>query len=143
MELPDKVYFRIGEVARALHVEPHVVRFWQQQFPTVRPERSRTGRFLYTRATVEQLAFIQRLLKEEGYTISGAKKALRERGLRDQKKAPAPAADNGEQVEQLKEELRKARNERARLAAELDKLRAAVRESVDQALTALTDNEDG
>ena len=75
--LPDKVYFRIGEVADLLGVKSHVVRFWQQQFPTVRPERSRTGRFLYTKATVERLNLIKHLLYTEGYTIPGARKALR------------------------------------------------------------------
>ncbi len=77
MELPDKVYFRIGEVAELLGVKPHVIRFWQQQFPTVKPERSRSGRFLYPRPTVERLDRVRRLLYEEGYTIVGARKALR------------------------------------------------------------------
>ncbi len=74
--LPDKVYFRIGEVAKLLRVEPHVVRFWQEQFAAVRPERSSTGRFLYSRAAVERLQRIRKLLYDEGYTIAGAKKAL-------------------------------------------------------------------
>ncbi len=79
IDLPDKVYFRIGEVARALDLRPHVVRFWQKEFPSIRPERSRSGRFLYTRTTVEHIALIRRLLHEEGYTIQGARKAIRDR----------------------------------------------------------------
>lgn len=74
--LPDKQYFRIGEVATLLGVETHVVRFWQQQFTQVRPERSDTGRLLFGRPAVAKLARIRTLLYEQGYTITGAKKAL-------------------------------------------------------------------
>ena len=73
---PDKHYFRIGEVADLLGVEPHVVRFWQQQFAQVRPERSSTGRLLFGRPALARLARIRALLDDEGFTIAGAKKAL-------------------------------------------------------------------
>ena len=73
---PDKHFFRIGEVADMLGVEPHVVRFWQQQFPQVRPERSSTGRLLFGRPALARLARIRTLLYDEGFTIVGAKKAL-------------------------------------------------------------------
>jgi len=78
--LPDKVYFRIGEVATLLQVEPHVVRFWQTQFGVVKTERSPTGRFLYPRATVERLQRIRALLYDQGYTIAGARKAMQSGG---------------------------------------------------------------
>ena len=55
MEIPDKALFRIGEVAKLLGVQTHVVRFWQSQFPSLQPGRTSTGRFLYTRSQVEQL----------------------------------------------------------------------------------------
>ncbi|MEY3011413.1 MAG: hypothetical protein RIT45_148 [Pseudomonadota bacterium] len=77
MDLPNKSLFRIGEVANLLGVETHVVRFWQQQFPHVRPTRSSSGRFLYSRSQVEQLERIRRLLHEERMTIEGARKAIR------------------------------------------------------------------
>ncbi len=77
MDLPNKSLFRIGEVAKLLGVETHVVRFWQQQFPHVRPTRSSSGRFLYSRSQVEQLERIRRLLHEERMTIEGARKAIR------------------------------------------------------------------
>lgn len=77
MELPNKSLFRIGEVAKLLGVETHVVRFWQQQFPHVKPSRSGSGRFLYSRSQVEQLERIRRLLHEERMTIEGARKAIR------------------------------------------------------------------
>ena len=74
--VPDKHYFRIGEVADLLGVEPHVVRFWQQQFAQVRPERSSTGRLLFGRPALARLARIRALLYDQGFTIAGAKKAL-------------------------------------------------------------------
>lgn len=77
VDIPDKVYFRIGEVAKLVGVKPHVIRFWQEQFPSVRPERSRSGRFLYPRKAVERLLRIKHLLYQKGYTIPGARKALR------------------------------------------------------------------
>mgnify|MGYP002632798737 CR=1 FL=1 len=142
MDLPDKVYFRIGEVAEALGVQPHVVRFWQQQFPTVRPERSRTGRFLYTHSTIEQLAFIQRLLKDEGYTIVGAKKALRERGTKGQKRAadaPAQAAEDKGKTAALQAALKKAESERDSYKAQLLALRKVVTRETVAALKLLDD----
>jgi DNA-binding transcriptional MerR regulator len=75
-KVPDKHFFRIGEVANLLGVEPHVVRFWQQQFPQVRPERSDTGRLLFGRPALARLARIRALLYDQGFTIAGAKKAL-------------------------------------------------------------------
>ncbi len=75
-KVPDKHFFRIGEVADLLGVEPHVVRFWQQQFAQVRPERSSTGRLLFGRPALARLARIRTLLYDEGFTIVGAKKAL-------------------------------------------------------------------
>ena len=85
--VPDKHFFRIGEVADLLGVEPHVVRFWQQQFPQVRPERSSTGRLLFGRPALARLARIRALLYDQGFTIAGAKKAL------TQETAPAKPAE--------------------------------------------------
>ncbi len=125
IELPDKVYFRIGEVAHALNLRPHVVRFWQKEFPSIRPERSRSGRFLYTRTTVEHIALIRALLHDEGYTIQGARKAIRERSrTRDaEPPTPQPAAapvDDG-RIAALEEALANAqkgqRSAEAKLAA--------------------------
>ena len=76
LELPDKVYFRIGEVCDLLGVRPHVLRYWETEFPTVRPDKSRANQRLYRRRDVEQLAEVRRLLYEEGYTIAGARRRL-------------------------------------------------------------------
>lgn len=92
MDLPNKSLFRIGEVAKLLGVETHVIRFWQQQFPHVQPTRSSTGRFLYSRSQVEQLERIRRLLHEERLTIEGARKAIRTGKARVLLQADAKAA---------------------------------------------------
>jgi DNA-binding transcriptional MerR regulator len=75
--IPDKSYFRIGEVSRILDVEPYVVRFWESEFKVIRPERSRSDHRVYRRKDLENLLLIKKLLYNEGYTIAGAKKQLR------------------------------------------------------------------
>lgn len=77
-ELPDRRYFRIGEVAVLLGVKPYVLRYWESEFPNVRPQKSRSGQRLYRRREVEALLDIRHLLHERGFTIVGARKALKE-----------------------------------------------------------------
>ena len=79
-ELPAKKYFKIGEVAQLVGVEPHVLRYWQTQFPQVRPQKSRSGHRLYRRRDVETLLAIRELLHVQRFTIAGAKQALRTMG---------------------------------------------------------------
>lgn len=79
-EIPDKRFFRIGEVARIVGVAPHVLRFWEQEFRAFRPQKSPSGQRVYARRDVERLVLIKRLVREERYTIEGARKALRDRG---------------------------------------------------------------
>jgi DNA-binding transcriptional MerR regulator len=74
--IPDKSYFRIGEVGRILGVEPFVIRFWESEFKSVRPIRSRSDQRLYRRRDVEELLTIKSLLYEDMFTIAGAKKKL-------------------------------------------------------------------
>jgi DNA-binding transcriptional MerR regulator len=74
--IPDKSYFRIGEVGRILGVEPFVIRFWESEFKSVRPIRSRSDQRLYRRRDVEELLTIKSLLYEDMFTIAGAKKRL-------------------------------------------------------------------
>jgi DNA-binding transcriptional MerR regulator len=77
-ELPDKQYFKIGEVSRITGVKPHVLRYWESEFRSIRPQKSRTNQRLYQRRDVELLLLIKQLLYQEGYTIAGAVKRLRE-----------------------------------------------------------------
>ncbi len=76
--IPDKLYFRIGEVAALCRVPTYVLRFWQTEFPQLRPGKSGTGQRLYRRRDVDMALRIKRLLHEEGYTIAGAKGVLAE-----------------------------------------------------------------
>lgn len=76
-EIPDKVYFKISEVAEIVGVEAHVLRFWEKEFSQVRPERVGGNRRLYRRRHVETFLQIKKLLYEDLYTIAGAKKRLR------------------------------------------------------------------
>ena len=75
-EIPDKLYFKIGEVAELLGVEPYVLRYWEGEFPTVAPKKSGTGHRLYRRKDVEVLLRIKHLLYEKKFTIEGARQSL-------------------------------------------------------------------
>lgn len=77
VDLPDKKYFKIGEVAELIGVEPHVLRYWQTQFPQVKPQKSRSGHRLYRRRDVESLLTIRDLLHVQRFTIAGARQALK------------------------------------------------------------------
>jgi DNA-binding transcriptional MerR regulator len=74
--LPDKAYYRIGEVSKYLQVEPYVIRFWETEFKILKPVRATSGHRLYRKKDVDALALIRRLLYEQRFTISGAKQYL-------------------------------------------------------------------
>ena len=74
--IPDRLYFKIGDVARICKVEPYVLRFWESQFPQLKPNKSGTGQRLYRKRDVEIAVEIKRLVYGEGYTLSGARHAL-------------------------------------------------------------------
>jgi DNA-binding transcriptional MerR regulator len=79
-EIPDKLYFRIGEVARLAGIKPYVLRFWETEFPGLGPKKSGTGHRLYRRKDVELVLEIKRLLYEKRFTIEGARKSMETRG---------------------------------------------------------------
>ena len=74
--IPDKRYFKIGEVCEITGVKQHVLRYWESEFKILNPQRARSKQRLYRRIDVENVLKIKRLLKDEGFTISGAQKAL-------------------------------------------------------------------
>jgi DNA-binding transcriptional MerR regulator len=74
--IPDRLYFKIGDVARICSVEAYVLRFWETQFPQLKPNKSGTGQRLYRRRDVELALKIKQLVHGEGYTISGARQVL-------------------------------------------------------------------
>jgi DNA-binding transcriptional MerR regulator len=89
-EIPDKLYFRIGEVARLAGIKPYVLRFWETEFPALDPKKSGTGHRLYRRKEVQLVLEIKRLLYEKRYTIEGARKFLESRSKNGEAAAPAP-----------------------------------------------------
>ena len=79
--LPTKLYFRIGEVASAVGVETHVLRYWETEFRSIRPQKSSRGQRVYSRRDVETLLRVRELLYDRGFTIAGARKQLRDGGI--------------------------------------------------------------
>jgi len=86
-EIPDKLYFKIGEVSELLGVEPYVLRYWESEFPVLSPKKSGTGHRLYRRKDVELLLRIKHLLYEKRFTIEGARQSLQAEA-----RAPKPRA---------------------------------------------------
>jgi DNA-binding transcriptional MerR regulator len=74
--IPEKLYFKIGEVCELIKVQPHVLRYWESEFPMLAPEKNRAGQRVYRRKDVELVLRIRDLLYEEQFTIAGAKKKL-------------------------------------------------------------------
>src|SRR5215469_4324570 len=90
--IPDRLYFKIGDVARLCGVEPYVLRFWETQFPQLKPNKSGTGQRLYRRRDVELALEIKRLVHGEGFTLAGARQALEQnQHRRDPQPKLAPA----------------------------------------------------
>lgn len=76
VEIPDKLYFKIGEVSKLACVAPHVLRYWESEFTEIQPQRAQSNQRLYRHDDVKIVLLIKNLLHEEGYTLSGAKKFL-------------------------------------------------------------------
>ena len=83
--VPDKLYFRIGEVARLCRLPAYVLRFWETEFTQLKPVKSSTGQRMYRRRDVENVIRIKKLLYEDGFTIAGARSQLKEDGKGDKK----------------------------------------------------------
>jgi DNA-binding transcriptional MerR regulator len=95
-DIPNKLYFRIGEVAKLAGIKPYVLRFWETEFPGLGPKKSGTGHRLYRRKDVELVLEIKRLLYEKRYTIEGARKFL---GSQPKPSAAKPASPPRKQRE--------------------------------------------
>jgi len=88
--IPEKLYFRIGEVARLCRLPAYVLRFWETEFSQLKPVKSSTGQRMYRKRDVESVVRIKRLLYEEGYTIAGARQHLRDEGKTDKTQVALP-----------------------------------------------------
>ncbi len=78
--IPDKLYFRIGEVSKLCKLPAYVLRFWESEFPQLKPVKSSTGQRMYRQRDVENVLRIKKLLYEEGFTIAGARQQLKAEG---------------------------------------------------------------
>ena len=105
--IPDRLYFRIGEVSRLCGLPSYVLRFWETEFPQLKPTKSSTGQRMYRPPDVENVLRIKKLLYEEGFTIAGARQFLRGEGRKTQSALPfsAPPADRA-QLKQVQHGLR-------------------------------------
>src|ERR1035438_8393751 len=89
--IPDKLYFRIGEVAALCRLPAYVLRFWETEFSQLKPVKSSTGQRMYRKRDVESVVRIKRLLYDDGFTIAGARLQLREeKSERNQPALPFP-----------------------------------------------------
>jgi|YelNatPaOPRAMG01_1025707.scaffolds.fasta_scaffold18313_4 DNA-binding transcriptional MerR regulator len=110
-EIPDKLYFRIGEVSRLAGVPAYVLRYWETEFPGLSPKKSGTGQRLYRRKEVELVLEIKRLLYDHRFTIEGARRALEARGLNVPPPPPSKADQSSlfdprtEILEEIRREL--------------------------------------
>lgn len=108
----DRLYYRIGEVSRITGLKPHVLRYWESEFKIIKPYKGNSLQRLYRKKDVETIFKIKKLLYDEGYTIAGAKKKIRdlERGENKQMKlqleAKIPDSKKRELLMEIKEELK-------------------------------------
>jgi DNA-binding transcriptional MerR regulator len=104
-EAPKKIYFSIGEVSALTNVPQHVLRYWEEMFPTLRPPKRRSGSRAYRQQDIDKIRLIKRLLYNEGYTIRGARKRLREGILEREVETRAQSLD--EHLAEIEDGLQK------------------------------------
>ena len=96
MTIPNKLYFSISEVAEMTSVKPHVLRYWESEFPELRPKKNRAGNRSYREKDIRTVMTIRDLLYQEGYTIAGARNRLKERGRGEEAAPPAARVEAAE-----------------------------------------------
>ena len=106
IKLPEKRYFKIGEVAKAFDVNASLLRFWENEFDVIRPKKNAKGNRLFTQEDIKNLQLIYHLVKEKGFTLEGAKNKLKEK--------PEEIASNHEiiiRLDKIKNELLQIKNQ--------------------------------
>ncbi|AKF07450.1 MerR family transcriptional regulator [Sandaracinus amylolyticus] len=134
--LPDKLFFRIGEVSELVGVRPHVLRYWEEEFGILKPMKTRGAHRQYRRRDVELALVIKKLLHEDGFTVAGARKKLRELGHLEAVAIGRQAAEASTRALELRAELLAVRAELASLLARID---VASRDERERAKTSTTD----
>jgi DNA-binding transcriptional MerR regulator len=109
--LPEKIYFKIGEVSEIVGVEPYVLRYWETEFDLLKPSKAPSKHRLYKKRDVELLLEIKRLLYADGFTIEGARKKLKEarKEEKDQLKLPLSEQKYRNALVKLKKDLESLR----------------------------------
>ena len=109
--LPDKIYFKIGEVSEIVGVEPYVLRYWETEFEVLKPSKAPSRHRLYKKRDVQLLLDIKRLLYTEGFTIEGARKKLKEgkKEEKDQLRLPLSEQKYRNALVKIKRELQSLR----------------------------------
>ena len=121
-KIPDKLYFRINDVAEITGLAPYILRYWESEFPMLRPERDEKGERRYRKSDIELILQIKKLVYEEKYTLAGAckqLKAMRKRGASPQgpkaegheAEAAAPAAPDPDRLRELAQTVGELREE--------------------------------
>ena len=105
--IPDKLYFRIGEVASLCRLPAYVLRFWEGEFPQLKPVKSSTGQRMYRKRDVESVLHIKQLLYEQGFTIQGARQHLRSEAKADKGQSTIPfPAHSAAEIQYIRQGLR-------------------------------------
>ena len=105
--IPDKLYFRIGEVADLCRLPAYVLRFWESEFPQLKPVKSSTGQRMYRKRDVESVLRIKQLLYEQGFTIQGARQHLRSEAKADKGQSTIPfPAHSATEIQHIRQGLR-------------------------------------
>lgn len=131
VDFPDKLYFKIGEVTKITGIKQHVLRYWESEFPFIRPQKNQSNQRLYRRRDVEAVLAIKHLLYDKKFTIDGARKQLRDEGI----DAALPPPDPEKVAEQARnkalEEMSDAMaKERARIIKSYTKQLVDLRQEV-------------
>jgi DNA-binding transcriptional MerR regulator len=112
-QIPDKPYFKIGEVADIVGVKASVLRYWETEFKSIKPEKTRTNQRVYSRKGVERILRIRELLYDRGFTIAGARRKLREPGPDSDETASELEGGEGGEGAAASGSLRPARQQQA------------------------------
>ena len=104
-EIPDKLYFKIGEVSKLVKLPAYVLRFWESEFSRIKPKRTSSGRRLYTRKDIELILKIKDLLYEKKYTIQGARQHLSRRAGTDKTSTSALLNDLRAELKSIRDLL--------------------------------------
>ncbi|HIP49010.1 MAG TPA: MerR family transcriptional regulator [Lutibacter sp.] len=110
LNLPDKLYYKIGEIAKAFNVKTSLIRYWEKEFKTLHPKKNKNGSRLFTKKDVESLKHIYHLVKEKGFTLEGAKQKIKD----ERKLGPEQTSGNQSvisRLEMIKNELIQIKNQ--------------------------------